>query len=62
MWNVRKKVATAILFVLSRLFFSHEGAIGEAVLWAVFPHEPKSRGLTQHGGPPGWLEESDSPE
>jgi hypothetical protein len=21
---------------------------------------PKARGLTQHGGPPGWLEESDS--
>jgi hypothetical protein len=20
---------------------------------------PKARGLTQHGGPPGWLEESD---
>jgi hypothetical protein len=20
---------------------------------------PKSRGLTQHGGPPGWLEEND---
>jgi len=23
------------------------------------PMGPKSRGLAQHGGPPGWLEESD---
>jgi hypothetical protein len=23
-------------------------------------NEPKARGLAQHGGPPGWLEESDS--
>ncbi len=23
------------------------------------PMRPKARGLVQHGGPPGWLEESD---
>ncbi len=27
------------------------------VVW--IPMRPKARGLVQHGGPPGWLEESD---
>jgi hypothetical protein len=26
---------------------------------SVRPVRPKARGLAQHGGPPGWLEESD---
>ncbi len=26
--------------------------------WRYAPKRPKARGLAQHGGPPGWLEES----
>ncbi len=48
-------MATASLFLLSRLWFSFGGAREEAVLWAVSPNEPKARGLV----PPGWLVESD---
>jgi hypothetical protein len=28
-------------------------------IWALQPVRPKGRGLAHHGGPPGWLEESD---
>ncbi len=28
------------------------------VVWMYHPMRPKARGLVQHGGPPGWLEES----
>ncbi len=30
--------------------------------WSLVPMRPKVRGLTQHGGPPGWLRQSDPAE
>jgi hypothetical protein len=29
------------------------------LIWRLEPVRPKARGLAQHGGPPGWLEESE---
>ncbi len=29
------------------------------LIWRMAPMRPKARGMVQHGGPPGWLEESE---
>jgi hypothetical protein len=34
------------------------GKMARGSMFQVYTMRPKARGLTQHGGPPGWLEES----
>jgi hypothetical protein len=46
-------------FEFTNLFFSQEMCKHKENDWQLGPMRPKARGLTQHGGPPGWLEESD---
>jgi hypothetical protein len=57
--NVAWRTGTTTLFFLSRksrIFFYFNSFRTGSVLWR--PMRPKARGMAQHDGPPGWLEES----
>jgi hypothetical protein len=54
-WEGKKKLMKSVVIIFENAVY----VIFSVLSASVFPMRPKARGLAQHGGPPGLLEESD---